>query len=258
MNGRENHAENVGHDEYDVQVCKKAKSVDAEVDKANGHSEFCGEIGSSSRATPKVVIIVKISAVHEKAEYDRRQEENEEKDVHEYDIGIVEGLIYGVVPDNNVRGGKAKRAIKERIGANTEDADGKSRLIHIIFLLYSGYTGEQCGDDKSRECTENDCEDHTGKAELYRSEVELSDGITEEQVADEGGERGREHGDVQIFADGFFCDQAVDQNADEGRPHIQKIEAVKAVRNDENICREGLGIGSRSAEEDHQIAGESA
>ena len=29
-----------------------------------------------------MVIIVKISAVHEKAEDDRRQEENEEKDVH--------------------------------------------------------------------------------------------------------------------------------------------------------------------------------
>ena len=205
-----------------------------------------------------MVIIVKISAVHEKAEDDRRQEENEEKDVHEYDIGIVEGLVYGVIPDNNVRRGKAERAIKECIGANAEDADGKSCLIHIIFLLYSGYTGEQCGDNKSRKRTEKDCEDHAGNTKLDRTEIELSDGITEEQVADEGSECGREHGDVQIFADGLFGDQTIDQNAYKGRPHIQKIETVKAVGNDENVCREGLGIGSRSAEEDHQIAGESA
>ena len=90
------------------------------------------------------------------------------------------------------------------------------------------------------------------------SEVELTDGVTEEQVADEGRKRGGEHGDVQIFADGGLGDQTIDQNAYERRPHIQKIKSVKAVRDDENICREGFCVGSRSAEEDHQIAGKSA
>ena len=205
-----------------------------------------------------MVIIVKISAVHEKAEDDRRQEENEEKDIHEYDVRIVEGFVDGVISDNDVRRGKAERTVEQRVRANTEDTDGKPRLIHIVALLYCRYTGEQRGNDKARKRAENDCEDHAGKAELDRSEVELSDGVTEKQVADEGCERGGEHGDVQIFADGVLGDQAIDQNAYEGRPHIQKIKSVKAVRNDENICREGLGIGSRSAEEDHQIAGESA
>ena len=40
LNGWEDHAEKIGHDEDDIQVCKKAKAVDTEVDKANGHSEF--------------------------------------------------------------------------------------------------------------------------------------------------------------------------------------------------------------------------
>ena len=86
----------------------------------------------------------------------------------------------------------------------------------------------------------------------------MSDGVTEKQVADEGSECGREHGDVQIFADGVLGDQAIDQNAYEGRPHIQKIKSVKAVCDDENICREGFCVGSCSAEQDHQIAGKSA
>lgn len=258
LNGRENYAEQIGHDEDDVQICEKAEPVNAEVDKADGHSEFRREIGSASRAAPKVVVIVKISAVHEKAEDDRCQEENEEKDIHEYDVRIVEGFVDGVISDNDVRRGKSERTVEQCVRANTEDTDGKPRLIHIVALLYCGYTGEQRGNDKARKRAENDCEDHAGKAELDCSEVELTDGVTEEQVADEGRKRGGEHGDVQIFADGGLGDQTIDQNAYEGRPHIQKIKSVKAVRDDENICREGFCVGSRSAEEDHQIAGKSA
>ena len=149
LNGRENHAEKIGHDENDVQICEKAEPVNAEVDKADGHSEFRREIGSASRAAPKVVIIVKISAVHEKAEDDRCQKENEEKDIHEYDVRIVEGFVDGIISDNNVRRGKAERAVEQCVRANTEDTDGKPRLIHIVALLYCRYTGEQRGDDKA-------------------------------------------------------------------------------------------------------------
>ena len=88
--------------------------------------------------------------------------------------------------------------------------------------------------------------------------MKLTDSIAKQKVADEWRKCGREHSDMQIFTDRMFCDQAVDQNADEGRPHIQKIKSVKTMRNDEKICRKGFCIGARFADEDHQIAGKSA
>lgn len=258
LDGGENHAKEIGRDKDDVQIGKEAESVNAEVDKADGHSKLDGKIGAASGAFPKTVIVMKVSSVHKKAEDDRRQEEDKEKDIHEHDIRIVEGIVHGIISDHDVRRRKAERAIEKRMRTDTENTDGKSRLVHIVALLYIGDTGEQSGDDKSRKRAEQDREKHAGQAELDRSEVELSDGIAEQKVADEGRERGRKHGNVQIFADGVLCDQAVDQNADEGRPHIQKIEPVKAVRDDEQVCGEGFCVGSRAAEQDHQIAGKSA
>lgn len=258
LDGGEYHAQDLGCDKDDVQISKEAESVNAEVDKADGHSEFDGKIGATSGAFPKTVIVMKVSSVHKKTEDDCRQEEDKEKDVHEHDIRMIEGIVHGIVADHDVRRRKAERAIEERVRTDAENADGKSCLVHIVALLYIGNTGEKSRDDKSRQRAEKDCEEYAGQTELDCSEVKLSDGIAEQKVADEGRKRGRKHGDVQIFADGMLCDQAVDQNADEGRPHIQKIKTVKAVRDDEQVCREGFGIGFCSAEKDHQIAGKSA
>lgn len=258
QDGGKNHAENFGCDKDDVQISEKAESVNAEVDKADRHSEFDGKIGAASGAFPKTVIVMKVSSVHKKTEGDCRQKEDKEKDVHEHDIRMIEGIVHGIVADYDVGRRKAERTVEKRVRTDAENTDGESRLVHVVALLYTRDTGEQSGDDKSRNRAEKDREEHAEQAEPDRSEMELSDGIAEQEVADEGRERGRKHGDVQIFADGMLCDQTVDQNADEGRPHIQKIESVKAVRDDEEICREGFCVGFRSAQKDHQIAGKSA
>ena len=254
----ENQTEKLGCQKDDIQISKRAESVEAEIDEADGHAEFGREINSVARAFDQSAVAVEGSSVHEKAEHDGDGENDEEKDVHEYDIGVVEGLIYGVITDDDVRRGKAEGAIQKCMRANTENTDGKTRLIHIIAALDGCDTGKQSGDDESRQRTENDREDHAEPAELDRTEIELTDGIAEQKVADKRSERGREHGDMQVFADGRFSDQAVDQNADEGRPHIQKIKSVKTVRDNENVRREGFCVGFRLGDEDHQIAGKSA
>jgi hypothetical protein len=48
--GGEKQAEKLGRKKYDIQVSKNAKSVDAEINEANGHSEFGREIKSVPRA----------------------------------------------------------------------------------------------------------------------------------------------------------------------------------------------------------------
>jgi hypothetical protein len=142
--------------------------------------------------------------VHEKSEKDRCEEEDQEKNVHKYDIGIVEGIVYGIVADNDIRRRKSQGAVEERVRANAENTDGESGLIHIIAALYGGDTGKQGGYDKSGQRTEDDREDHAKHTELDRAEVKLTDGIAEQKVADKRRERGGEHGNMQIFSDGIF------------------------------------------------------
>ena len=254
----ENHTKKLGCQKDDIQISKRTESVKTEVDKADGHAEFGREVKAVTRAFEQSAVSVEGLSVHNEAKHDGCEEYEEEKDIHEYDIGIIEGIINGIVTNDNVRRGKTEGAVQKRVRANTENADGKSCLIHIVASLDGCDTGEKSGDDKSRQRTEYDGKDHTEPAELDRTEIELTDGIAEQKVADERSERGGEHGDMQIFADGSFSDQTVDQNADEGRPHIQKVESVKAMCDDENIRCKGFCVGFRLGDEDHQIAGKSA
>ena len=63
---------------------------------------------------------------------------------------------------------------------------------------------------------------------------------------------------MQIFTEGVFRDQTIDHDTDKRRPHIQEVKTVKAMCDDEQICREGFCVGFRFGDEDHQIACESA
>ena len=254
----ENHTKKLGRQKDDIQISKSAESVKTEVDETDGHAEFGGKIKSVSRAFDQSAVSVEGLSVHDKAQHDGGEKDEEEKDVHEYDIGIVEGIINGIVTNDNVRRGKTEGAVQKRVRANTEDADGKTCLIHIVASLNGCDTGKQSGDDKASQRTETDCKDYAEPAELDRTEIKLTDSIAEQKVTDERSERGGEHGNMQIFANGRFSDQTVDQNADEGRPHIQKIESVEAMCDDENIRREGFCVGFCLGDEDHQIAGKSA
>ena len=254
----ENHTEKLGCKKDNIQISKCTESVKTEVDKADGHTEFGRKVKSVTCAFEQSAVSVEGFSVHDKAQHDGGEEYEEEKDVHEYDVGIIEGIVDGIVTNDNVRRGKTEGSIQKRMRANTENAYGESRLIHIVSSLDGCDTGKESGHDKARQRTENDCKDHAEQAELDRTEMKLTDGIAEQKVADERSERGGEHGDMQIFANGCFSDPTVDQNADEGRPHIQKVESVKAMRDDKNIRSEGFCVGLGFGDEDHQIAGKSA
>ena len=73
-------------------------------------------------------------------------------------------------------------------------------------------------------------------------------------VGDEWSESCREHCDVQMLAKALFGDQTVDRYTDKGRPHIDEIESVKAVRNHEHKCRKGGGVCSCAADEKYYRA----
>ena len=255
---REDHTKKFRCEKDDVQISKCAKSVKAEIDETDGHTEFGREIKSVARAFEQSTISVEGFSVHNKAQHNGSEEDDEEKDIHEYDVGIVEGIVYGIIADDDVRRGKSEGAVQERVRADAENTDGESCLVHIISSLDGGDTGKQSGYDKSRQRTEYDRKDHAEPAELDRTEMKLTDGIAEQKVADERRERGREHGDMQIFTDRRFSDQTVNKDTDEGRPHIQKIKSVKAMCDDENICCEGFCVGFCLGDEDHQIAGKTA
>ena len=63
---------------------------------------------------------------------------------------------------------------------------------------------------------------------------------------------------MNVIAIACFGQLAINEHADEGRPHIEEVKTVKAVGNNEHITREGGGGRLYAADLNDDIAGKTA
>ena len=63
---------------------------------------------------------------------------------------------------------------------------------------------------------------------------------------------------MDVFADRLLHDDAVQDNAEEGGPHIEEIQAVEAMGHDEHVTRQNGGVGLGTAQKDDQIGQKAA
>ena len=63
---------------------------------------------------------------------------------------------------------------------------------------------------------------------------------------------------MKIVALALLFYGAIDDNADKGRPHVDKIQAVEAMGDNQKICSKGGAVGVCSADDYYQNAGETA
>ena len=118
--------------------------------------------------------------------------------------------------------------------------------------------GKQSGNDKSNGKSAYQRKDRSDPMEVHARRVIFTNGISEAQLTDEGRQSGGKKGNMNILADLFFHDAAIKKNTEEGRPHIQKIQTVEAMGNDEHITGKNGGVGLSSADVDDQIGKQSA
>ena len=133
------------------------------------------------------------------------------------------------------------------VDENTENTDGKAGLVHIVSAEHGRRAGEQGRDKESRKNAEHEREDDAKDAEAADLE-RASGGIVEQKVADKGRERGGEHGQMQVVPDRDLFDVAIDEHADKGGPHIDEVQAVEAMRDDQQIGRKGGAVGVGAAD----------
>ena len=63
---------------------------------------------------------------------------------------------------------------------------------------------------------------------------------------------------MEVVAYCLFSYQAINQNSEKRRPHIDKVETVEAVRNDQHISRQGGSIGVHLADVYDEIGKQTA
>ena len=61
-----------------------------------------------------------------------------------------------------------------------------------------------------------------------------------------------------MIAEALLRDETVDENAEEGRPHIEKIKTVEAVGNYQHISRQGGCVGFYTAYKNYEVTKQSA
>ena len=251
--------EDLGQDEDHVEISEDAESVNAHVDKAHGHAEFIQKVRAVARAVQKLRVAAEAEAIEREAKEDRGGKEQDEKDVHKAAIRIGQGVILGIYDGDDLGGIDAEGAVHERIDENAEDADGKACFIHIEAAVHGGRAGEKRGHDEADGDAEKERETYAqhGGLNLACGEL-LAEGVAEDEIADEGTERRGEKRDVDVIAVAGLGQLAVNEDADEGRPHIEKVETIEAMRHDEHIARKGGGGRFHAADLNDDIAGETA
>ena len=251
--------EDLGQNKDHVEIGKDAKAVNTHVDEANGHTEFVEEVCAIARAVQELFIAVKAETVEGKAEEDRRGKKKNEKDIHKSAICVGKGIVSGVIDHDGVGCFDAEGAIHKGIDKNTENTDGETCFIHIEATMHGCRAGQERGDDESDGDAEKKRQNDAERGGLRRTEGEFfTDGVTEKEVADERTERCGKKGNVDVITIMSAAQFAVNEDADEWRPHIKKIQTVKAVRNDEHIACKGGGGCLHAADLDDDIASKTA
>ena len=252
--------ENLGQEEHQIEVCQNTKSVYTKVDKANGHTEFIGKIEAVPRAFQERAVIAEGAAVEQKAEQLTKSKEDDEKDIHKSPINVPKAfIIVGVLPYYRFGRHDAKRFVKEAVYKNTEHSQSEPRLVHIVTAVHSGGSGQERGNEKTRAKAEQNRHQNAYNVYVCPRNIDVdAKRIAEQKIADKGRKCRGEHCHVQIFAQGILCGKAVNDNADKGRPHIDKIKSVKAMGNNKNVRRKGGRRCARATDENKQIASKTA
>ena len=251
--------EDFGENEDHVEIREDAKSVNTYVDQTHGHAEFIKEVCAVARAAQKLRISMEAEAVEREAKEDRGGKEQDEKDVHKAAICIGQGIIFGIYDGDDLGRIDAEGAIHKGIDENAEDAEGKTGFVHIEAAVHGGRAGKKRRDNETNGNAEKERKAYAEDGGLHLACGELlTKGIAEDEVTDEGSERCGKKGNVNVIAVACFGQLAVNEHANEGRPHIEKVETVEAVSHDENISREGGGGCLYTADLNDDIAGKTA
>ena len=86
----------------------------------------------------------------------------------------------------------------------------------------------------------------------------FSRGIVKEKIADEGCQCGGKHGNVQMITTGMIRQHTINENADEGGPHIDEVQSVKTMSDHQDVRRKGGAVGVGAADGNNQRAGDTA
>ena len=250
--------EHLGQNEHDIQVRDDEKPVDGNIYHTKRHTEFVGKIRAVARAFYELCVVLDAPPRQDYACKQGRGKENEEKYVHKAAVGVGKRKIARVFYRRSRGRVNAERVVHKGVDENAEKSDGKPRLIEIVPSVHGGSAWQKGQHD---EADGNAADDGDGKTYPINARdvgVVPADRVAEKHLADEGGKGGREKGDVNVFGNLFLHNGAVQQNADEGRPHIEKIKSVKAVRDDEHISRKRRGVGAHPANENDGVCKQAA
>ncbi len=242
-NAARKRGEYFGQDEHNIQIRNDEQSVDRNIYYAKRHTEFVEKLRAVARAFYKVFVLTHASFPQNNARDEICGKENEEKHVHKAAICVRKRKIFGIINGRGWRRVDAERVIHKGVNENAEKPYGKPRLIEIVPSVHGGSAGQKRQNDKADGDAAHDGDGKTYPIYPCDVGVVVAHGITEKHLADEGRKRRGEKRDVNVCRDLFLHNGAVEQNADEGRPHIKKIQPVKAVRDDEHIARERRGVG---------------
>ena len=114
--------------------------------------------------------------------------------------------------------------------------------------MHGSRTGQKGQDDKAVGDSAHNGKNQPEPVDLCDRWIKAANRISEQQLADKGSQCRGKKGNVDVFRYLFLHDNTKEQNTDKRRPHIDKVETVEGVCDDQHISRKRCGVRTYPAD----------
>ena len=150
--------------------------------------------------------------------------------------------LIGIVDDQGLR--DVKGLVHEIIDQETEESEGKTAVVEVVAFVPGLGAGQNGRDHESDEQGEQERQDQTGAGDPdFTGNKPVFERVAEQEFTDEGAETGGEHADMKILLDVQVPHPHVDHGSEEAGPHVQEIQSVEAVGDDQEKAGQGVRVG---------------
>ncbi len=241
-----------------VQVYQKDGAINTDVHQADRHTVFLGKIAAEAGVAEQMRQSMKAVAIQTKTD-----EKANGKNRYVKQIGIEMVTMSKAVIDGILKGKRSWRrdthgTIHKIINKKTKNSKGQPSVVQVVAFVPRACTWENCRNNEGEHDTKGSCKRQTLYSQVDRTGYELVFcRVAEQEFADKWSKGCRKHTYMKIAFEIQFVSFQIEKRSKETGQHVQKIQAVKAMGDNEEITGHCVGFGI-SLQSDHERAAEQA
>ena len=229
---------------YQDVIGANEQAIDPHVHDCQARTVLGRKIRLVSGVAQQVHVPLETVAVEPEASQDAQGEKDGAEGPHNRRAALAQG-------GGNLRHGVAQGLVQHRHSHQTQQYAGQGGRVEVIALVDVGGMG---GHGRGQEPDENPHHQHQRHAGDGDAAHLAAAGVTQQQLAGQGAQGGREHRQIVILGEGLLPGQRMEHHAQEEGPDIQEVDAEGGKSHGEEVGGNGCAVDHRAGQARHSRA----